>query len=558
MEARFESTQPLEELLLADVETHSQLERRTRRNWLILVATSLLSTMGLTFAVAPLVHDGLRTLWPWAYTNHALLAGLSLLITALAWYLTEQERRVISLRLQLLDSRRRELKHCKNYGRAVARANAEMHREIEQRKYAEQELRQLNETLEERVAQRSEEARRHAEALGNAKKSLEEQNHRLRELYSTAHQFVDNVSHEFRTPLTVIREYTTAINEGLVGETTPEQREYLETISNRVEDLHVLVEDLLDISRIEADLLRTTRRSCSVEEIMRRVRPTLERKALGSQIRLEVTTEPELERVYCDPEKVGRVLLNLGVNAIKFSDPEGVVQLWARPSRDGKEIEVGVTDKGPGIPPDSLEIIFERFRQLDGPVRSSMKGFGLGLNIVKELVQLNFGHLNVESELDQGSTFSFTIPLDEPRIFLPLYLQRVQLMRGKLTHVSLLTAQTEDADATAQRAIQGFLEDNIRRTDLLFPSWPSKWLLVAATRDAKTQQLIDRMQRSHAEASSARSLSALPALHWNLEGCWRLADEGDALMPRFLALHQPVSVEDAIRPAPDASERASR
>ena len=558
MEERSETTQPLEELLHADIAVHSQLEQRTRRNWIILIATSLLSTVGLALAMAPLLRGGFSAGWPWAYTNHALLAALSLLITALAWYLTELERRVAQLRGQLLDSRRRELKYCKSYGRAVAQANIAMHREIDERKRMAQELQRLNETLEARVAERSEEARRHAEELRAAKHSLEEQNRRLRELYSTAHQFVDNVSHEFRTPLTVIKEYAAAIDEGLAETNNEEQRQYLDTIRHRVDDLGALVEDLLDISRIEADLLRTSRRPCRVEDIFARVRPTLERKAAGASIRMELQLPPELPRILADPEKIGRVLINLGVNAIKFSDHGAVVRLWARPARGDREVEIGVTDLGPGIAPENLEIIFERFKQLDGHTRSSTKGFGLGLNIVKELVQLHFGELHVESQLGAGSTFSFTLPREEPERFLPLYLERVKPMRRSAAYVSLLTATVDTQERASLQSVQAFLEDNIRRTDLLLSSSPCTWILVAATEEISTEQVIARMERAHAEANRARVHAPLPALRWSIHGSWPIADPGSSFTTRFLALLPVASAADARPPVPDAAGPTSR
>ena len=557
MEHRIESPQPLEEMLHADITVHSQLEKHTRRNWLILIATSLLSTVGLALAMTPVLR-GDSNGWPWIYTNHVLLAGLSLLITGLAWYLTEQERRVTHLRSQLLDARRRELKYCKSYGRAVAQANVALHHEIDERKRIAEELKRLNETLEARVAERSEEARRRAEELSAAKHSLEDQNRRLRELYNTAHQFVDNVSHEFRTPLTVIKEYAAAIDEGLAETNNAEQRQYLDTIRHRVDDLGALVEDLLDISRIEADLLRTSRRPCRVEDICARVRPTLERKAAGANIRLELQLPAELPRILADPEKIGRVLINLGVNAIKFSDPGGVVRIWARAADGDREVEVGVTDHGPGIAPENLEIIFERFKQLDGHARSSTKGFGLGLNIVKELVQLHFGTLRVDSQLGQGSTFSFTVPREDPIRFLPVYLERVKSMRRDAAYVSLLTVMASTEVRTELQSVQAFLEDNIRRTDLLISTTPDAWILVAAMEEIKPDQVIARMERAHAEANRARVHTQLPALRWNLQGSWPLENPGSTFTSRFLALLPDASAAAARPPVPDAAGPTTR
>jgi signal transduction histidine kinase len=530
---------------------HAHLESRTRRNWSLLVSTSVLSTLGLGIAVLPLLSSDIAELWPWAYTNHTLLAGLSLSVTALAWYLTQQERRVTALRIQLLETRRRELRHCRSYGRAVASANAALHREIRQREHIQEELRSLNETLEQRVAERSAAAEKHAEEAQQAKISLESQNQRLRELYQTARQFVDTVSHEFRTPLTVIREYASALSEGLAGKTTKTQREYLLTVMNRVDDMSTMVSDMLDISRIEADLLRTCRRRCAVSDITDSVCGTLGRKATKAQVKIEFDMNSDnLPPVFCDIEKIGRVLINLGVNAIKFSRPEDVVRVWARLREDGSEVVIGVTDRGPGIARENLEKIFDRFQQLDGSARASAKGFGLGLNIVRELVLLNFGSLNVESELGQGSTFSFSLPLADPERLIPVYLSRVPSVRARDGYVTLLEASsdTEIAPDVLEK-LQRLIEDNTRRTDLIYRSEAGSWLIAAASREPGMHQLTERMYEALREANSGDD-APWPHVNWRVDGCWRIDTEGDEFRRRFLALCRRDAPASAAEPAP--------
>jgi signal transduction histidine kinase len=498
----------------------NQLEQRAQQNGLLLVLTGIVSTLGLAVAVSPLLTSEIDSLWPWPYTSYALLAGLSIAVAVLSSQLAKQQWRITALRKQPYEMRGAELERANGHANALARANDELNVQITERQRVEHELRSLNDTLEERVVA--------------AKKSLEVQSEHLRELYRTAHQFVDNVSHEFRTPLTVIREYACVMRDGLTGTTDDDQRECLDTIIARVDDLVVMVNDLLDISRIEADILRTSRRPHTVTDIFEHVRDTLERKAARHEIDLEIATTPEaLPLVYCDKEKIGRVVVNLTVNAIKFSNPGNTVRLWARPHDNGSEVVLGVTDHGPGIAAEDLECIFERFKQLDGNARASTKGFGLGLNIVRELVQLNFGEVYVESEPGEGSTFSFTIPLSDPKKLLPVYLTRVQQVRSPAEHASLLTVAIDaTAPDTKLEQLEQFLNENTRRTDLVFGTRPGSWLLVALTDGPGTEHMINRLNSTLAETNSTRQ--RLPTIRWSLVGTWCVKDH-ETFLTHFLA-----------------------
>ena len=250
--------------------------------------------------------------------------------------------------------------------------------------------------------------------LKEGKRLLKRKNRRLARLYRTAQQFVDNVSHEFRTPLTVIKEYASLIDEGLVGPVNGEQQRMLNVVIDRSDDLNTMVDDLLDVSKLESGLLCAWRKNCRLEEVVHNVLPGIERKAALQGVRLESDLDPGLADVYCDGDKVARVLINLLVNAVKFSEPQGTVRLWARNHIAGNEVVVGVTDAGPGIAPEHLQRIFDRFEQAGAGARTSTKGVGLGLCIAKELAEINLGAIAVESEVGHGSTFTFTIPMACP------------------------------------------------------------------------------------------------------------------------------------------------
>src|SRR5690606_16188025 len=151
---------------------------------------------------------------------------------------------------------------------------------------------------------------------------LKRKNRRLKRLYETAHRFVDNVSHEFRTPLTVIKEYVGLVHDGVLGGLSEEQADMLEVVTDRADDLNNMVNDMLDISKLDAGMLGLWRKTCNVSDMIERVRPSLERKSHLKQVAIEFDIPETLPQVFCDDEKIGRVIVNLAINAIKFSgDP---------------------------------------------------------------------------------------------------------------------------------------------------------------------------------------------------------------------------------------------
>ena len=221
--------------------------------------------------------------------------------------------------------------------------------------------------------------------LETARGLLEKKNHRLARLYRTAHRFVDHVSHEFRTPLTVVKEYVSLMCDGLLGPTNAEQQRFLDIVNNRADDLNHMVDDMLDVSKLEAGILTVYRTPACLADIVNHVRVGLERRATLQDVRLEIEMPHDLPPIYCDTEKIGRVLVNLVVNAIKFS--RRPVCPYDRPLEAGAdEVLVRVSDNGPGIPPQDLPRLFRRFKQLGAPTNASTKGFGLGLSIARELV----------------------------------------------------------------------------------------------------------------------------------------------------------------------------
>ncbi|MEX2091547.1 MAG: response regulator [Pirellulales bacterium] len=373
--------------------------------------------------------------------------------------------------------------------------------------------------------------------LKSANAMLEQKNDRLAELYDLAQQFVENVSHEFRTPLTVIREFTSIIRDGLDGPVTPKQAEHLEKVLHRTDDLALMVDDMLDISKLEAGLLGVWRRPCRVDELIETVRGLIQGRADSKHITLENSAEANLPLVFCDEEKARRVIINLAVNAIKFTPEGGVVEIWANAGESNGEVTIGVTDTGPGLSAENLSVIFERFRQVDHGLRSSTKGFGLGLNIAKELVALNLGQINVKSEIGAGSTFSFTLPKFDPRILLERYLERIGLLFGDEAQVSLFASSIDlSTRPNSAPVVDEFLQRSVRANDLVVSYREGIWIFAAVCPAGDCERLINRLTKEWASLLRNSPKMELPPLR--IEHCqtYSTGTSRDQLVEAYLAL----------------------
>ena len=313
-----------------------------------------------------------------------------------------------------------------------------------------------------------------ARELRLANLKLEDRNKRLREMTETAHRFVDNVAHEFRSPLTVIQEFASIMRDGIGGDVTPEQTEFLNYIQSGVGDLSTLVDDFLDTSKLKARTLLVNRQPTMVDALFARVAPAAEARAKIKSIKVEFEAESGLPQAFCDLEKAARVVTNLLVNAIKFSPENSTIKISAR--LNGDDVQIAVTDQGMGIAEDELPKLCDRFHQVDASRQTAEKGFGLGLAIVRDLVWLNLGTMSINSEVGQGSTFAFTLPKADPAHVLRCYAQRVK-DAGVISQVSAMRISSIHPQATAQM-LRKALSVSVQSLDLLLCSGDDQALFV--------------------------------------------------------------------------------
>ena len=250
------------------------------------------------------------------------------------------------------------------------------------------------------------------EHLQRAVEQLEREHTELEKLERVRKDFVINVSHELRTPLASIQGYTETLMDGALEDQANNMR-FLGIIRQNAERLASLTADLLTLSRIEMRRQELKLAPYSASELLTEVVDTVFPIARKKQIRLEQQSSPEADSVYCDAEALHQILINLLDNAMKYTPDGGAITVGTR-RQGASRIEIFVKDTGVGIPAEDVPRLFERFYRVDKARSRELGGTGLGLAIVKHLVLAQGGEVRVESVLDQGSTFSFTLPAETP------------------------------------------------------------------------------------------------------------------------------------------------
>ncbi|MGV3773497.1 MAG: sensor histidine kinase [Verrucomicrobiales bacterium] len=232
---------------------------------------------------------------------------------------------------------------------------------------------------------------------------------RVKELENTRRDFVANVSHELRTPLTLIKGYVETLQEGAMHDPQVAER-FLGIIAKHSDRLTYLIEDLLTISRLESGQIQLNLQEVEARAVAQRVVTDLQKTAAERGVTLKNEIGANLI-TKADPERLQQVFYNLVDNAIKYGRPKGEVLLSGMDK--GRVVELRVQDNGPGIPPDSLDRIFERFYRVDRARSRDQGGTGLGLSIVKHIVHSHGGEVWAESELGKGATIFLTIPSEK-------------------------------------------------------------------------------------------------------------------------------------------------
>ncbi|NIQ57809.1 MAG: PAS domain S-box protein [Gammaproteobacteria bacterium] len=262
------------------------------------------------------------------------------------------------------------------------------------------ELKQLNEELEDRIQLATVE-------LEERNRRLEWQSRELEKASRLKSEFLASMSHELRTPINAVLGYTSLMREQIYGSLTDKQKSGLDKINTASQHLLDLINDILDLSKIEAGKMPVYLEEVSLKHLVSELAEAVEPLAREQGVDLRVEVDPAIPPMFTDRTKLKQILLNLLSNAVKFTE-DGEVRLIARPR--GERVAIAVEDTGIGIRESDLENIFDDFRQVDQSPTREYGGTGLGLSITRKLVALLEGALDVESTYGEGSCFTVVLP----------------------------------------------------------------------------------------------------------------------------------------------------
>jgi len=243
----------------------------------------------------------------------------------------------------------------------------------------------------------------------NTEEKIRRQNIQLKKLDHIKTDFLNTTSHELRTPLAAIKGYIQMLLKQILGEINEEQKKALEVILRNTNRLDRLIQDILDISRLESNTMKFILENIDVEKMLKEVVETMQISADLKRIKIDINIQKGISDLMVDQERIKQVLMNLVDNAIKFSPVNSIINVSAKMNRN--HILFEIQDYGKGIPKNKQKKIFEKFYQVDSGEDRKFGGTGLGLTISQKIVNAHGGKIWVDSTLGKGSTFKFSLPI---------------------------------------------------------------------------------------------------------------------------------------------------
>lgn len=323
--------------------------------------------------------------------------------------------------------------------------------------------------------------------------------------------FMNTVSHELRTPLTLIKGAISNLENGIAGSITDSQKRMVEVASSNVKRLTRLIDDLLDISRLESGHAQINYQIVDPATLIKELERNFRIYAKERKLQFLTEVSPGLPKIYADPDMILQVLTNLTDNALRFAKGRVVIRVEQKRFSDGEFVSWSVLDDGPGIPKERIGFLFNKFVQVNRPVGGGYKGTGLGLAISKEIVEHHDGSIGVESKEGCGANFYFTLPVYvADRAFwsdLQLAIDSADMNKSPVTLLAISIKNMQDVikrygnkrSNTLFNEWMGRIQQTfLRQSDRVFPYGGHDFVAILSGTDSKAAQSI--RSRIHAMA----------------------------------------------------------
>lgn len=366
-------------------------------------------------------------------------------------------------------------------------------------------------------------------ALTQANDVLLQENNRLVAAQESVRQLVSGLSHDMRSHLSVINDYTSLVREGLAGETSPQQREYLGTVGDRVDDLTCMIDDLHDASKLIAGTLRLWRREYCLEDILERRRAHWEHRAAGRRLDFDCTVADDLPAVYCDVDRIARVLHQLVVDAIKRAPVGGAVSVWARTDAN-REVVLGVTQVGQLPDADEVQRISAELRRESFDVVGATER-RLPLAISNAVVRLHLGELTIGLDAPEQYTYSMTLPVYDPLAIVGCHAQRLARTISCSSELSLQIVHLDDeAESGVASVVDEFLQSAVGPNDLVVQVTQRRWLLATTGQPGQFMDLPQRLTADWSETMRDWPFGPAPRLEISIAGSWQGATASEQML----------------------------
>lgn len=333
-------------------------------------------------------------------------------------------------------------------------------------------------------------------------------------------ELISNVSHELRTPLSTIQEGIALFYDGSLGSLHPDQKDMLLRVKNNIDRLSRLINDLLDMSKIEAGSLKLKKSSINISTLVKEVLSSFRDQAENKKITLKGHIQKDMHPLYIDGDKINQVLTNLIANSLKFTAAQGHITIGVRDK--GAEVEINVTDTGIGIAPKHKAGLFDRFSQFNREYGPGGRGTGLGLAISKEIIDMHGGRIWAESEVGKGSTFTFCVPrMTEDEMFREYLNNGFREAQEKECPLSLVVIRIKNIEKLIKtytntqvfailREIEGLIGGTLRRKTDIVSRYKYGEIIIAILMDTAKNDAVLVKERMRQEIENEMRIKGWP------------------------------------------------